>query len=628
MGVCEAGEGFASKSCQIQSLPQIKPIYCLERRRNADPDFCCIETFGQRTLMGLFAQMEYHDPVLTSTRPRLVILKGAVPHEASQVQVLKSAFDVVEVHSAAAAKKMLDGSVGGVVVCAPCECINVDGEPLPDAATTILARVGDGVGVVDSTGAILWTDARFKVHDEHVRAEFIQKCRQAIDLFNMPADKAGADRRHTKRFGFASDGCQYELIVSPASLDQTLDKVMSVVGVLWDVSAGQRMLEKALAVDAAGADLLRFDSTTVSRMNMAERLKMLEQKIIRSIREVLHFDNFEVRLLDRESQQLELVIAQNIAPLRVGEVIYAQADGNGISGYVAATGKCYLCPNVQEDSLYREGLDSAASSLTVPLKLDDRVIGTLNIESRQTNAFSEHDRRFAEQFGRYIATAMNILDLLVIERFTTNEQVASNIVGELSIPLAELTSQLTALRTTQAGNESVRKAADQLLGLVDKMNTRIKSCTAGPRTILGAEQELHKQEPDPLLVGKRVLVADDEPAIRDTLGAILVQKGAIVTICQTGGQTIDALDKAAKVPGEFFDLVISDIKMPDRNGYEVYRTAKSFKPDTPVILMTGFGYDPHHSIVRASQEGLQSFLFKPFKVSQLMDLVTRSLTKK
>jgi FixJ family two-component response regulator len=45
-----------------------------------------------------------------------------------------------------------------------------------------------------------------------------------------------------------------------------------------------------------------------------------------------------------------------------------------------------------------------------------------------------------------------------------------------------------------------------------------------------------------------------------------------------------------------------------------------------VILMTGFGYDPHHCIVRASQEGLQSFLFKPFKATQLMDALRKSLT--
>jgi FixJ family two-component response regulator len=42
--------------------------------------------------------------------------------------------------------------------------------------------------------------------------------------------------------------------------------------------------------------------------------------------------------------------------------------------------------------------------------------------------------------------------------------------------------------------------------------------------------------------------------------------------------------------------------------------------------MTGFGYDPHHSIVRASLEGLHSFLFKPFRANQLIEEITRALT--
>ena len=74
-----------------------------------------------------------------------------------------------------------------------------------------------------------------------------------------------------------------------------------------------------------------------------------------------------------------------------------------------------------------------------------------------------------------------------------------------------------------------------------------------------------------------------------------------------------------------FDLVISDIKMPGHSGYEVFVLSKELSPDTPVILMTGFGYDPHHSIVRASQQGLQSFLFKPFKATQLIEEVKKAL---
>ena len=52
----------------------------------------------------------------------------------------------------------------------------------------------------------------------------------------------------------------------------------------------------------------------------------------------------------------------------------------------------------------------------MPLRLHDRVIGIFNIESRQRAAFNEDDRQFAEIFGRYVAIALNILDLMVVER--------------------------------------------------------------------------------------------------------------------------------------------------------------------------------------------------------------------
>ena len=74
-----------------------------------------------------------------------------------------------------------------------------------------------------------------------------------------------------------------------------------------------------------------------------------------------------------------------------------------------------------------------------------------------------------------------------------------------------------------------------------------------------------------------------------------------------------------------FDLVITDIKMPHRNGYEIFAAAKRRREDLPVMLMTGFGYDPHHSIVRASQEDLSSVMFKPFKVAQLLEEVRKAL---
>ncbi|MCH2153930.1 MAG: response regulator, partial [Phycisphaerales bacterium] len=74
------------------------------------------------------------------------------------------------------------------------------------------------------------------------------------------------------------------------------------------------------------------------------------------------------------------------------------------------------------------------------------------------------------------------------------------------------------------------------------------------------------------------------------------------------------------------DLVVTDIKLPDLNGYEVFTGARGCFPEVPVILMTGFGYDPSHSIVRASQEGVSAVLFKPFRTAQLLEAIKSAIT--
>ena len=55
-----------------------------------------------------------------------------------------------------------------------------------------------------------------------------------------------------------------------------------------------------------------------------------------------------------------------------------------------------------------------------------------------------------------------------------------------------------------------------------------------------------------------------------------------------------------------------------RDGYEIYAAVKDAHPDCPVILMTAFGYDPNHTIIKARQDGLQAVLYKPFKVEALL----------
>ncbi len=83
----------------------------------------------------------------------------------------------------------------------------------------------------------------------------------------------------------------------------------------------------------------------------------------------------------------------------------------------------------------------------------------------------------------------------------------------------------------------------------------------------------------------------------------------------------NGLDELKEIIGGGIDLVITDIAMPDMDGYELFWRIKDHDPELPVIMMTGFGYDPNHVLVRAKSNGLQDILFKPFETEKLIALI-------
>ena len=73
------------------------------------------------------------------------------------------------------------------------------------------------------------------------------------------------------------------------------------------------------------------------------------------------------------------------------------------------------------------------------------------------------------------------------------------------------------------------------------------------------------------------------------------------------------------------DLVVTDIAMPDMDGYELFWRIKDYDENIPVIMMSGFGYDPNHVLVRAKVDGLKDVLYKPFETEKLVDIIEAHL---
>ncbi len=558
---------------------------------------------------------------MTGERNKVLFLCGQTGMNGQLLDCLRSTTDVVQVETIDRAVALLRTERFDAIFSDTGDFLPLERALVSQQANLILNTIGEGVCIVDGEGRVNWMNKKMSVWPARVHDKIGRTCREAYELFSRQvspqASEPPAFFSRSKRYSLNVEDTQFlEMIASPVISPN--GDVVQVVAVIWDATGTRRLQQKIDAIDKAGRELVRLEADAMTKLHVGQRLKLLEDKIVSFTRDLMHFDHFAIRLLGRKNNKLGVVMSCGLPPEALAVDLFASSDANGISGYVAATGRSYICPDVERDPRYVFGLDRAKSSLTVPLSLHDKVIGVFNIESRMPAAFNEDDRQFAEIFGRYVAIALHMLDLMVVERVSTSRKVADDVMCEIAGPLNDINSDANSLIDDYIGNDDLRNRLRAILDNCNMIQRALRQCAAGPNTILGAADV--RETSDPLLEGASVLVADDEPNIRATISDILRKHHVKVTVASSGGDAIRLLE------GNTYDLVLSDIKMPDKTGYDVFAAARKRDTVMPVILMTGFGYDPNHSIVRASQEGLTAVLFKPFKVDQLMAEVRKALS--
>jgi len=488
----------------------------------------------------------------------------------------------------------------------------------------MLDAVPDGVALVDGQCRIRWANATFReqsVLENPVGFDFYGALgRPELEgPIACPLTEARQSRQRAQSVLARDDGHYYQVTAVP--LCNGSGNVWAVIAVTRDITNEILQRQKLRAVHQAGAELADLSPEALAEMDVTQRIELLKSQILRHTKDILQLDSIEIRLLDKATGRLDPLLCVGMDPEASQRPLFARTEGNGVTGYVAATGRSYLCQDTARDPLYLPGAPGAKSSITVPLILHDEVIGTFNVETPQPGRFTEDDVLFLELYARDIAKALRTLELLHAEKLTAASESVELISREVSLPVDAILREATWVLDRYIGHEAdlserlrrILAAAREIKHLIQRVGEQVAPADAVPVQRIRPPRH-------PILAGKRILLVDADEAVRQAAHALLERYGCTVETAASGDEAV-AMARISP-----YDVFICDIRLPDMCGYDAFCKLRDIQPQTPTILMSGFGYDPSHSIVRARRLGLRTVLYKPFRVDRLIAAIEAVLT--
>jgi len=203
----------------------------------------------------------------------------------------------------------------------------------------------------------------------------------------------------------------------------------------------------------------------------------------------------------------------------------------------------------------------------------------------------------SHEVNNSLEVLVNQVELLqkYVERVATDEDYIVESDRLVSVASQVKRIQDITARISQMADEGEYGTKEYLSG---KMMTDLRT---GPD---GKDCERPKPDERYPLRGLKILIVDDDAGICQSLRDLLEAEDCQVETAASGVYAMQWLERGG------FDLVLSDVVMPDIDGYQLYQYVKKSAPNLPVILMTAFNYDKDHIIKRSCLEGLQGVIFK------------------
>jgi CheY-like chemotaxis protein len=560
----------------------------------------------------------------TEQKPRILCF-GREPEKTREIaERLREQCDVVCPDSIEDSLEILQtGGFSGLFLCGS----EMTSAGLLLQAGGILQQLHDGLALVGSNREVLWHNRRLQQitgQAEPLTGLSFYSCFETPEILGpdfCPLNTAlgmGESARSTLRVG---DKTYFDVEATPV-FDGTPDEFAIpryLIVVVRDTSQEILQKQKLNAIYQAGLELGDLTPQELLEMTVEDRIELLKSKLLHFTQDLLEYDTVEIRLLDRKTKRLDPLLSAGMNEEAEGRTLHALPQENGVTGFVAATGKSYLCEDTTTDPLYILGASEARSSLTVPLMLHDEVLGTFNVESPRPQGFSESDLQFLELFAREIAVALNTLELLAVEKHSTASESTKLILTEVGEPVDEILQDATWLLENMTSAEpQIRERLRDILKHTRGIKVLIQAVGETIRPKAGhvsLESNIR-----PKMRNKRVLVVDCDNDVRKAAHELLGRFGCHVETAH------DAEECFLLARSCHYDAVIADIRLPDHNGFEVFEQLRQIDGNLPIILMTGYGYDPAHSLVKARQAGCTSVLFKPFRVDLLVTELEKAFT--
>jgi len=489
----------------------------------------------------------------------------------------------------------------------------------------MLRDMPEGVALMDSDMRVLWANDRLI---EWADTDNVPVAgRNFYDLLSNP-EIMGPDfcPFHTalatseeSTSTLHSDGNRYYQIHAAPIVQSNHSRQLIVT--VSDVTDEILQQQKLAAIHQAGRELADLRPTEIFMMEVDDRIDLLKENIRHYLSDLLNFEVIEIRLLEHATGNLVPLLSVEIDQDASDRQLFAHPQGNGITGYVAASGMSYVCHDVENDPLFIPGTSTSRSSLTAPLILHDQVLGTINVESPEPAAFTDSDLQFLEIFARDVAFALNTLELLVAQKANTAQQSCDAIHSAVAMPVDEILNDAVNVMEGYIGHSPE---------VVDRLRRILHNARDIKQTIQQIGQRMTPLEAVPAgvqspqhaaLRDKRILVVDADEQVREDAHQLLERYGCVVETAQKGAEAVMMVRSSGGSSG--YDVIISDIRLPDFSGYQLMLRLGDIIHRVPMVLMTGFGYDPGHSIVKARQNGLhpKCVLFKPFRLDQMIDVV-------